>query len=213
MNPNTDFAAVLEQALGTLSNRTTSAAELKVAAEEACGVVRAIDEAHEQAPSRESQILAAMTGGVSIAATIAALGELDEESVRRMLMRKVATHLGAVIDGQSHDAEKIEKARDEARRPFAAQTRRVQELAAAFATYPTHAARIVSLFRSDALIGRFGSEAYSRVPVLGSHISFERTIRLPRMLATPERLTATRLLGYWPPKYSDFSGLEFGLLP
>jgi hypothetical protein len=207
MNPNPDFAAMLEQALATRSNRTASSAELRAAAEQARSVVVAIDAENERSPQREAEILAAMVSK-SISETLTALAALDDEKSRRMLERKVATHLAATHDVRVHDRAKFEAERDEARKPFAAETKRAHELAKRFAEYRTLAERIVGLFRSDALVARFGSNAYSRVPVRGSHVSFVRTFRLPRVLATPERLTATRLLGFWPPKWNNFEGLE-----
>lgn len=207
MNSNPDFAAALERSLAVLSDGASSAAKLKLAAEEARRVVVTIDAECELAPARETEVLNAMAGK-SLAETLAALRKLYDEMPNRALTRKIVEALAEQLAARSRDAAKTEAMRDEARKPFAAETKRAHEFAKRFAEYPTLAARIVSLFRSDVLVARFGSSAYSRVPVLGSHVSFERTIRLPRMLATPERLTATRLLGYWPPKYSDFSGLE-----
>jgi hypothetical protein len=207
MISNTDFATMLEQALGVLQNRGASAADCGAAAEQARRAVHGIDTENESAPQRESQILAAMVpaGGKSIVETLEALDKVGEQ---RALMRKIATALAAALDVRSRDAAKAESARDEARKPFAAETKRAHEFAKRFAEYPTLASRIVSLFQSDVLVARFGSNAYSRVPVRGSHVSFERTIRLPRMLATPERRTAMRLLGFWPPKWNNFEGLE-----
>ena len=60
MNPNTDFAAMLERAHAVLLNRTASVAQLRDAAEQARGVVRGIDTESESAPHREAQILAGM---------------------------------------------------------------------------------------------------------------------------------------------------------
>ena len=197
--------AALEQAHAALRNPTASASELKAAADVARASVRELDGLSEAAPKRRAGVLA---NTKPLADMVASLEAIDGENRTRALQREVAVALGGALDTRARDAAKAEAARDEARKPFAGETKRAHELAKRVAEYPTLAARIVSLFRSDALVARFGSSAYSRVPVRGSHVGFERTIRLPRMLATPERLTATRLLGYWPPKYSDFSELE-----
>jgi len=216
MNPNPDFTAALEQALGTLQNRAASAADYMAAAEQGRGAVRAIDEANESAPAREVQILAAMTSdgpaprGRSIGETLAALGALDDETSRRVRARKVAVALAARLDVRARDAEKIEKARAETRKPLEAQTRRATDLAEKIiAIYPPNAARIVALFRDDVLISRLGVSAYKSLPrPRGSHLAIELTWHVPRVLATPEIMPATKLPDHWPPRYSDYSVLE-----
>jgi hypothetical protein len=205
MNPNTDFAAALERSLAVLSNAAASAATLKLSAEDARGAVRGIDEANEAAPKRRAGVLA---NTKPLADMVASLEAIDGENRTRALQREVAVAVAAALDERVRDAAKTEAIRDEARKPFAAETKRANELAKRFAEYRALAERIVGLFRSDALVARFGSNAYSRVPARGSHVSFVRTFRLPRVLATPEHLTATRLLGFWPPKWNNFEGLE-----
>jgi cell division protein ZapA (FtsZ GTPase activity inhibitor) len=205
MNHNADSAAALNHAQATFRNPTASAGELKDAAEATRAVVREIDEANEAAPKRRVAVLASMN---RLADMIALLEAIDVENRTRALQREVAVAVAAALDGRARDAAQAEAARDEARKPFTAQTKKASELAKRIAEYPALAAAIVGLLRTDVLVARFGSIAYSRVPVRGSHVSYERTIRLPRMLATQERLTATRLLGYWPPRHNDFSILE-----
>jgi hypothetical protein len=214
-----DIVPALEQAAAVLADLVSTSAELSGAAESARASARSLDDALARHPARKAEIFGAIAPPAppasayrlrarSIGETIDAVLAHGCDYQTLMAQHEIASWIAAALDVRSRDAAKAEAARDEARKPFVAETKRAHEFAKRFAEYPTLAARIVSLFRSDVLIARFGSSAYSRVPVRGSHINFERTIRLPRMLATPERLTATRLLGYWPPKYSDFSGLE-----
>ena len=42
----------------------------------------------------------------------------------------------------------------------------------------------------------------------GAHIAYERTFNVPRLIATEEVLRATKLPGFWPPPYSDFSQFD-----
>ena len=59
------------------------------------------------------------------------------------------------------------------------------------------------------MITKLGKSAYSRTPTpRGSHIAYERTFHVPRTIAMEEVLRATKLPGFWPPRYSDFSVLE-----
>jgi hypothetical protein len=214
-----DVIPALEQVAGVLANSAATSGEFSAAAELSRAAVSALDDALAGHQASKAEIFSAIAPPVaapgkyqlrarSIVETVEAVLAHGRDGETLSARREIAVWLAAQLDVRAREAERAEAARDEARKPFAAETKRAHEFAKRFAEYPTLAARIVSLFRSDVLIARFGSSAYSRVPVRGSHINFERTIRLPRMLATPERLTATRLLGYWPPKYSDFSGLE-----
>jgi hypothetical protein len=214
-----DVIPALEQVAGVLADLASTSGDLDSAARLAHGAVSTLDDAIAAHPELRAESFnrvappAAPPGTYrlrphSISETVDNLLAHEREGQVIWARRAVAAWLANASDTRAREVEKTENARDAARGPFAAQTRRVLDLAKAFATYPATAARIVGLFRSDTLIARFGSSAYSQVPVRGSHVNYERTIRLPRIIATPERLTATRLLGYWPPKYSDFSGLE-----
>ena len=208
MNPNTDFAAMLEKALGILQSREASAATLRAGADQARGVVATIDEESELAPQREATVLAALVSK-SIGETLAALAALDDQMSRRMLERKVATALAAQLDGRAREVAKAETERDERRRPFLDQTRRAQDLAKRIADYPTLAERIVILLRTDIVIARLGESAYSRTPrPQGSHVGYRLTFTCPRTIATPDVLKATKLPGFWPPKWSDYSLIE-----
>jgi hypothetical protein len=215
----TDVIPALEQAAGVLADLAVTSVELSTAAESARASVSALDDAIASHPELKAEIFNRIAPSAASPGTYRLRPHSISEAIDNLLAherdgqvilarRAVAAWLAAALDAKGREVEKTEAAIAAARTPFKAQARRVADLAKAFATYPALASRIVSLFRSDVLVARFGSNAYSRVPVLGSHVSFVRTFRLPRILATPERLTATRLLGYWPPKYSDFSGLE-----
>jgi hypothetical protein len=213
-------AAALEQPFAALQNRTASAGELKAAAEAARAAVRALDAERELAPEREAKILSEMTPptitpgippsrGRSIAEKVAALVKLDDETSRRTLDRKIAVGVAEQLDRLARSAAKAEAERDEKRKPFAELTRRAQEYALRVADYPAIAARVPSLFRTDCVIAQLGGSAYSRTPSPnGSHVRNERTFNVPRTIATEGILKTTKLPGFWPPRWSDYSLLE-----
>jgi hypothetical protein len=204
-----DHLAALEAAHATLSNRTASSAELRAAAGPVCGVVREIDAESESAPVIEATVLARMTSD-GIQQTLKALAALDDESERRALLRKAATALGAQIDGRARDVAKAETERDERRRPMAAETRRATDLAEKVkSVYPLNAARIVDLLRDDALISGIGKSAYSHLPPpQGTHVRYERTWHVQRILATDAIMAAIKLPDHWPPRFNDYAILE-----
>jgi hypothetical protein len=209
---NDNPIAALEQAHAALQKRTASAGELKAAAEGAHAAVRALDTENELAPQREAQILAGMAspGGPSMDYVLTALAAIDDEMSRRMLECKIATHLAAALDVRVRERAKFEAERDEARRPFAAQTRRATELAEKIlAIYLPNAAKVITLFYDDVLVSRLGEVAYSHLPAPeGTHINYVRTWHVQRLLTTPEVMSATKLPEHWPPRYSDYSVLE-----
>lgn len=197
----------LEQSLATLSNRTAPAQELRGAGEQALAAVSEIDAKADLAPQREAEILRAMTSK-SLGETLEALEALDKEGEQRALMRKVATHLATALDAGVRERAKFEAERDEARRPFAAQTRRAMEFAEKIvAIYAPNAASIVHLFQDDVLISKMGANTYSALPApRGTHVSYVRTWHVPRVLAAA--VGATKLPEFWPPRYNDFTILE-----
>ena len=138
---------------------------------------------------------------------IALLEAIDDEDRTRALQREVAVAVAAALDARGREAEKAEAARDEARKPFLDQTRRAHELAEKVTSvFPSLAARIIHLFRDDMLISKLGAGAYSRLPrPQGTHIAYERTYRVPLVLATDEILAATKLPGHWPLRGGDYS--------
>jgi hypothetical protein len=213
---NDNPVAALQQAHAALQNRTASAGEFKAAADQARSAVSAIDEAMAAAPQREDQVLAQMTPpfesylpGRSIAQTREALEAMAGEDRMRVLDRKIAARLAADLDALAREAEAAEAARDEKRKPLLDQTRRARDHAQWVAKYPVFAAQIVGLFKTDVVITLLGKSAYSRTPPdRGSHIAYERTFHVPRVIASDEVMRATKLPGFWPPRYRDFSVLE-----
>ena len=223
MNPSTDFAAMLEQAIGVLQSLEASAADCSAAAEQARKAVHAIDSENESSPHREAQVLAAIaltrpSRGKSIAETIKALEALDDESSARALTRKIAVAVAAALDGRARDSEKAEEARNKARSPFQSQTRRAQELAAAFATYPALATRVGELFVTDIDVRRRAKSANSSVPRGPSRaVGYTEAFAPPRTIAKPEILQRTilprvhrgsRIDSYFPGRYGDITFIE-----
>ena len=186
--------AKLEQALATLSNRNATAADLRAAASLARAAVRQTDAESEESPAREAEILAGMASA-GILPTLEALGALDQEGERRAHLRKAATHLAATLDALAIDMAAAERARDPA-------VVREAHLQALFAKIP-------SLLKTDVVISKLARSAYSRVPrPQGGHVGYVQTFNAPRVLATPDVLKSTKLPGFWPPKWSDYSLLE-----
>jgi hypothetical protein len=184
MTTNENIAAMLEQALGILQNAAASAATLKLAAEEARGAVRAIDEANEAAPKRRAGVLA---NAKPLADMVASLEAIDGENKTRALQREVAVAVAAALDGRVRDAEKAESERDWARSPFAA--------------YSALAARACQLLVSDVTIRRLARNAYLQVPRPHSVALSYELGDLPRMIATPDVLSSMIL-----PRFSDGNG-------
>ena len=184
----------IEQALAVLRNSTASAAELRAAASLARSAIRLIDAESEESPAREAEILAGMASA-GIQPTLEALGALDQEGERRAYLRKAATHLAATLDALAIDMAAAERARDPA-------VVREGHLQALFAKIP-------SLLKTDVVISKLARSAYSRVPrPQGGHVGYVQTFNAPRVLATPDVLKSTKLPGFWPPKWSDYSLLE-----
>jgi hypothetical protein len=211
------YLAQIEAAHAILANRTATGTELRAAAEQALAAVSAIDTAIAAMPEREATVLAAMAPpsslwlvGRSVAETRNMLAALKDEHGLRALDRKISSGIAGLLAARVRDVEKAEGARDEARRPFAAQTRRATDLAEkVVAIYPPNAARIVDLFFDDVLISRLGKITYSRLPPpQGTHTRYERTWHVARVLATSAVMSATKLPEHWPPRHSDYSVLE-----
>jgi hypothetical protein len=211
-----DPIPALEQALGILQNAAASAATLKLAAEEARGALRAIDEANETAPKRRAVVLA--NTKPLLADMVASLEAINGEDRTRALQREVAVAVAAALDTRARDAEKAEEARNKARSPFQSQTRRAQELAAAFATYPALATRIGELFVTDIDVRRRAKSAYSSVPRGPSRaVGYSEAFEPPRTIAKPEILQKTilprvhkgnRTDSYFPGRYGDITFIE-----
>ena len=206
-NDNNDIAAV-EHALAVFSSSAASASEFRASAQAARAAVRAFDAKNESAPNRRAGVLADLKP--RLAEMVALLEAIDDEDRTRALQREVAVALAAQLDARARAAEKVEAARDEARKPFLDQTRRAHELAEKVTSvFPSLAARIIHLFRDDMLISKLGAGAYSRLPrPQGTHIAYERTYRVPLVLATDEILAATKLPGHWPLRGGDYSLLD-----
>ena len=198
---------------------SVSAAALVAAAAETRVIVRAIDEAAAETSARRTQALAALTAPrhqpgrpqpirKPIDQVIEMLGAIEEESRQLALLRETAASLAAQIDARAREAGAAEAARDAARKLFEDQARRAADHAKQAANWPTLAGRVVTLFRTDVVLARLGVSAYSRTPrPRGSHFAYEVTFDVPRAIATEEVLRATKLPGFWPPPYSDFSPL------
>jgi hypothetical protein len=219
MNPNTDFAAMLEQSLAVLQNRGASAADCSAAAEQARMAVHGIDTENESAPAREAKVLAALSppinhpfvsGGAMITETLAALTAAEEDNRQRALLRKAVQSIAEQLERRARERGEFEAGRDAVRKPFAAQSRRATELAEKIlAIYLPNAAKVVTLFYDDVLVSRLGESAYSNLPApRGTHINYVRTWRVQRLLTTPEVMSATKLPEHWPPRFNDYSVLE-----
>ena len=216
MNSGTDFAAMLEQARAALQNRTASASEFKAAAEELRGAVRNLDALSEEAPKRRADVLA--NTKPQLADMVASLEAIDGEDKRRALQREVAVAFAAALDTRARDAEKAEEARNKARSPFQSQTRRAQELAAAFATYPDLETRVGELFVTDIDVRRQAKSAYSSVPRGPSRaVAYSEAFEPPRAIAKPEILQKTilprvqngnRTDSYFPGRYGEITFIE-----
>jgi hypothetical protein len=210
----------LDEPAKILWNRSASAADLNAALGTTRSVLLAIDEAEAAARDRRAQGLAAMTpppavlgqldaGRTRIDQVLAALVSLHKEAEQRSALRETAVSLSDQITAAAGEAKKAEALRDEARKPFEAQSRRAQDLAKRCADYPRMAERIVSLFRTDVMVTVAGRSALSRCPrPRGSAIAYDVTFDVPRTIAVDSVLKATKLPGFWPPKHSDFTSIE-----
>lgn len=164
---NDPVATALEQALRLLSQRVAPSAEFCAAAEEMRGSVRRIDEAEAAAPQRRASILTIthQTDRVSRLDKIVAAVQADDAArCARALQREIAVSFAAQLDARAREAKKAEAARDEARKPFAELTGRVQETAKRLATYPALAERAVVLLITDFRIRSLTRSAYASVP-------------------------------------------------
>jgi hypothetical protein len=197
--------AGLDQLLAILWNRSASVAQLRDAAAQAREAVTEIDAESEAAPSREAATLARMMspGGPSTVHVLEELQKLDDESASRALRRKVATALAAALDVRVREIEAREAAKPpEQVRREQEQARREAELQALFARFPV-------LFRTDYVISLLGKSARSRAPrPQGRHTAYAIDFSVPRVLATQDVMTATRVPEHWPPRHSNFALIQ-----
>lgn len=196
--------AALEDALGVLNDSLAASAALAAAAERARGVVSTVDAGLAGQPERRELVLFAMQiqsqGRMrpkSPRETVDALLTLEVDRRALEAQREIAAWIAGVLDARVRDVKAAERERDKARAPFAPQAERAAEIAERISGFPDLAARLIWLFRCDALIARFGTGAASRIPAPpGQHIVFERTWRIPKIV-TDEQLRATKLPPHW----------------
>ena len=213
------LVARLDEPAAVLWDRTVSAAALNAALEATRSVLVAVDEAEAAARQRRARLLAAMTPPpevpgqldplrATIARVLAMCGSLDNEAQQRATLREIAVSLGEQLNARAADAKKAEALRDDARKPLAAQTHRARDLAKRFGEYPRLAERIVSLFYTDVAVAARGRSVLSRCPRPRNAGGYEKTFYVPRTIAVDSVMKATKLPGFWPPRYGDFSVIE-----
>jgi hypothetical protein len=226
---NNDIVLALEGAAGILADLASTPAELSGAAESASSSVRSIDEALAEHPAAKAEIFGAIAPPAppsgayrlrprSIRKTIDAMLAHGRDYQTLSAQREIASWLAAALDTRARDAEKAEDARNKARSPFQSQTRRAQELAAAFATYPTLATRVGELFVTDINVRRRAKSAYSSVPRGPSRaVGYSEAFEPPRTIAKPEILQKTilprihngnRIDSYFPGRHGDIAFIE-----
>jgi hypothetical protein len=210
MNPSTDFAAMLEQALRLLSQRGASSEELSASGEEMREVVRKIDEGEAAAPQHRASVLTIppTERAPLLAAIVRALETLDAEDRNRAVEREIAVSLAAQLDARACAVAETEALRDKARKPFEAETKRARDLAKRIGEAPKLFKQVVSQFRADIVTAHLGKSAWSRTPrPQGSHIGYDISFDdiVPRIIATQEALSSVRLPGF---SKHDFSALE-----
>ena len=155
---------------------------LKLAADDARGVVRGIDEANEAAPKRRAGVLA---NTKPLADMVASLEAIDERESNRALQREVAAAVAAALD------DACAKLRRRLRlcatkRGSSQRSKSEPELAKPSSRLALYAPAHCCLFRSDSLVVKFGKIAYSRVPVPGTLSGFYvRTFDCLRAPAEP----------------------------
>jgi hypothetical protein len=219
----------LEQVAGVLSNSAATSGEFSAAAKLSRTVVSALDDALVGHQASKAEIFSAIAPPVgapgkyqlrarSIVETVEAVLAHGRDGETLSARREIAVWLAAQLDVRSRDATKAEAARDETRKPFAAQTRRAQELAAAFATYPDLSTRVGELFVTDIDVRRRAKSAYSRVPRGPSRaVAYSEAFEPPRTIAKPEILQKTvlprvhngsRIDSYFPGRYGDITFIE-----
>jgi hypothetical protein len=210
MNPSTDFAAMLEQALRLLSQTAAPSAELSALAEKMREGARRIDEAEAMAPQRRASALTIVPTDRAprLDAIVTALETLDAESRNRAVQREIAVSLAAQLDARACAVAEAEALRDKARKPLEAETKRARELAKRIGEAPKLFKQVVSQFSADIVIAHLGKSAWSRTPrPQGSHVGYDISFDdiVPRIIATQEALSSVRLPGF---SKHDFSALE-----
>jgi hypothetical protein len=226
---NNDIILALEGAAGILADLAATSVELSGAAESARSSVRSIDEALAEHPAAKAEIFGTIAPPAppsgayrlrprSIRETIDAVLAHGRDYQTLSAQREIASWLAAALDTRVRDSEKAEEARNKARSPFQSQTRRSQELAAAFATYPALATRVGELFVTDIDVRRRAKSAYSSVPRGPSRaVAYSEAFEPPRTIAKPEILQKTvlprvhngsRIDSYFPGRHGDLTFIE-----
>jgi hypothetical protein len=224
-----DVIPALEQVAGVLANSATTSGEFSAAAELSRAAVSALDDALAGHQASKAEIFSAIAPPVaapgkyqlrarSIVETVEAVLAHGRAGETLSARREIAVWLAAQLDVRAREAEKAEEARNKARSPFQSQTRRAQELAVAFATYPALATRVGELFVTDIDVRRRAKSAYSRVPRGPSRaVGYGEAFEPPRTIAKPEILQKTilprihkgnRTDSYFPGPYGDIKFIE-----
>jgi hypothetical protein len=201
-----DIGAALDQALRLLSRSVAPAAEFTAAIQETQAAIGALDEAATAASQRRASVLTIPPTEQSrgLAAIVTALETLDADGRRRALQREVALAFLAQLEVRSREAKKAQAMRDEARKPFDAETKRARDYAKRVVDALGRFDQVVHLFRTDAILTKLAVATYSCVPSpQGTHVAYERNITVEPAIATQERLRATRLPGRWRGSDSD----------
>jgi hypothetical protein len=142
-----DVIPALEQVAGVLANSAATSGEFAVAAELSLAAVSALDDALAGHQASKAEIFSAIAPPVaapgkyrlrarSIVETVEAILAHGRDGKILSTRREIAVWLAAQLDARAGDAAKAESARDEARKPFAAETKRAHEFAKRFAEYP-----------------------------------------------------------------------------
>ena len=214
-----DVIPALEQVAGVLANSAATSGEFSAAAELSCAAVRALDDALAGHQASKAEIFSAIAPPVaapgkyqlrarSIVETAEAVLAHGRDCEILSARREIAVWLGAALDVRAREAAKAEAARDEARKPFAAETKRARELAKRIGEAPKLFKQIVSQFSADIAIANLGKAAWSRAPRpqgrhAGYDIRFDNVV--PRIIATQEALSSVRLPGF---SKHDLSALD-----
>ena len=211
-----DVIPALEQVAGVLANSAATSGEFSAAAELSRAAVSALDDALAGHQASKAEIFSAIAPPVAApgkyqlrARSIVETGEavLAHGRYGEILSarREIAVWLGAALDVRAREAAKAEAARDAARKPFEAETKRARELAKRIGEAPKLFKQVVSQFSADIVIANLGKAAWSRAPrPQGSYVqTFDGIVE--RMIATPNVLSSVRLPGF---STHDFSALE-----
>jgi hypothetical protein len=130
-----DVIPALEQVAGVLANSAATSGEFAVAAELSLAAVSALDDALAGHQASKAEIFSAIAPPVaapgkyrlrarSIVETVEAILAHGRDGKILSTRREIAVWLAAQLDARAGDAAKAESARDEVRKPFAAETKR-----------------------------------------------------------------------------------------